>query len=178
MRIGISGTNGTGKSTTIVKLIGSMPGVAVDMVRLNEIVASCPYPTGQEQTVEASVWVTNQIKSILDKPTSILQVFDRTPLDVMAFTQYINYRDQSDKSEKLIQEIESQLNRLDIVYFVRPSSKWLDRNCVAPIEASFSLLIDHFTTISVSDVGREIIELPEDVERRIEIIRADIGVNS
>jgi hypothetical protein len=88
LRIGLSGTNWTRKTTTIQQVARALDPVPVDIVSLSSFVQQCPFPMGPVQTLDGSKWMVDQVAQILARPipAGTVQIFDRTPLDILAFT--------------------------------------------------------------------------------------------
>ena len=95
-RYGFSGTNWTRKTTMIQSLRGQLGSVGTEVVSLSQLVAKCPYPMRRDQTLQASVWMVRQVENIISSGTRAEHhIFDRTPLDIMAFTRHAASHDQS-----------------------------------------------------------------------------------
>ncbi|WP_034270991.1 ATP/GTP-binding protein [Actinospica robiniae] len=85
MRVGVSGTHGTGKTTLVEALCEHLPGhVAVDE----------PYYLLEEEGYEFAnppsledyhAMLVRSVRSMVSRPLSSAVVFDRTPLDYLAY---------------------------------------------------------------------------------------------
>src|SRR5438128_488328 len=111
IKFGLSGTNWTGKTTTLKRLLGDAPPASVQILSLSPIVGACPDPIGREQTLEASQWVINTLKqreaAISPQVTKVW--YDRTPLDILAYTLYAFDIRPSEASRALLEKLQTQL---------------------------------------------------------------------
>src|SRR5262245_17114174 len=106
-RFGLSGTNWTRKTSTLSALVTTMRPTPVSVISLSELVARCPYPMKQHQTLEASRWMVQQVNERLEgQEPARFQAFDRTPLDIMAFTMYAAERERKADSDPVLSSIE------------------------------------------------------------------------
>lgn len=96
MKIGISGTHGTGKTTFALKLAYQMklenPKKTIKLI--TETADDCPFPIfkkGYSSSIDAQLWIfSHQIKLELEASRYDIIVTDRTLYDVIAYTMMID----------------------------------------------------------------------------------------
>jgi hypothetical protein len=124
MWIGLSGTKWTGKSATIDRVLATYPG-ELEIIRLGELVRTCPYPIQQHQTLAASAWVTNALGEILGhERREALLLFDRCPVDVLAYTAYASDLAGGASYDKIAEQLLAQVSNFTRVGLCRPSIGW------------------------------------------------------
>ena len=152
-RIGFSGTNWTGKTETIQRIVREHSELVINTISLSSLVNECPFPMIEEQTVEASKWMIEQVGAICSNNNGAIEIFDRTPLDILAFTLYA--MDRTDVHNQVVLE--------DCLALAVAHRKEIDVNH----------LIDHFNELISYDVLQDRIKLNIDIfvdmlkERRI-----------
>ncbi len=100
IRAGISGTNWTGKSVTIQDFPALHPTLTIETIMLADIARGCPYAMVEGQTPDASRWMLEEVTAVLERPSDVdIQLFDRTPVDILAFTQYAFDRETTPADE-------------------------------------------------------------------------------
>ncbi len=171
LRIGLSGTNWTRKTTTIEHLTRDWSSGTVDVVSLSALVRQCPYPMGPDQGLEGSKWMVEQVGRILDEdvPADVVQVFDRTPLDILSFTSYATDRTGS-PDNALIETIQSLITKFTFVFYCRPLGEWPDPISPSPEMLDFALTIDALLSRFAGEWPSRVIELPWSVEARVDRI--------
>lgn len=182
-RIGLSGTNWTRKSTTVRGLAHSLRPRRVEIVRLSNYVRDCPYPTGRDQTLDASKWIVDQLASTLQRtlPDGTIQIFDRTPLDVLAFTLYAADRNEpsAGHSKRSIARLVDAIRFLGtyfvLVFLCRPAGGWPAPESPSLEALEFARTMDRYLVTASRDWTSEIVELPWGSNARIRYI-ADFHV--
>lgn len=175
-RYGLSGTNWTRKSTTIGRLIPRLAPESVDSVSLSKLVSQSPYPMRENQTVEASAWMVEQVQSVVDAPPRYdHQVFDRTPLDIMAFTRYAIDRNQGSLEATICDRIAELSSKFDAIFFCRPVADWPLPVAPTDEQRRFALFIDGLMESSVPMMHTQVVSLPWDSEERLRAILTWLG---
>lgn len=168
IRIGLSGTNWTRKTTTIRELCRALAPLPVDIVSLSSLVDRCPYPMGRGQTLDASRWMVAQVEHVLERslPPDSVQVFDRTPLDILAFTRYA-----ADQARLRGEQIEGEEVALEkkilslgdvfmLLWLCRPADEWPAPESPFADALQFAQTIDTYLCRAVESFGAKVIELP------------------
>lgn len=95
MKIALSGSHGTGKTTAAFKLSTKLkienPGKQIGI--LQEVARLCPLPINERSTIESQIWMfTKQIEEeiFLSCKYDIL-ICDRTALDTVAYAKFFNF---------------------------------------------------------------------------------------
>jgi len=169
LRIGFSGTNWTGKSESIYWFTNDYPYDNVEVVSLSKLVGQCPFPMGPKQTLDGSKWMVEQAVDILENPKSEIQIFDRTPLDILAFTLYASHRTKK-RDMDLICEILALFKHFDRIFYVQPSSEWPVDVSKTKDEIKFAQVIDFFMRKAIKHLDIEVVPLPWDLSMRQEIL--------
>lgn len=164
IRIGLSGTNWTRKTTTIARLLESHEPRQAEVIALSPLVAACPFPMGPDQTLDGSEWMVTHLTEMLDRhPPQSIQIFDRTPLDVFAFTLHAADREQSPTSHRalaLYEQVRALGARFDRIFICRPGGEW--PSPVTPTDSArlFALRIDQYLTKAAAHWTSPLTELP------------------
>ena len=176
MRIGLSGTNWTGKSTTARLLAEQTPTASFDQVSLSKIGSGCPFPMQEDQTLDASRWMAERVQSILDSPVEAqIQLFDRTPIDILAFTRLAADQAGSDADESVYNGIVDLLQHFDSLYYLPFSDAWPTIEVVkTPRKVAFALLMDRYMQTDIRELSIEVVILPWELEARISLLKRQI----
>ena len=166
-RVGFSGTSWTGKSTIIDLLAGQSDA---EIIRLTSLVSACPYPTGLTQTLEASRWVKNELRRILDRPRERqLQLFDRTPVDVITYTLHSAQGDEG-KCRDIIDDLLKQITTFDKIFFTGSSEMWPVDQSITADEREFAVHIEQMMRHSINRYGLDVADLPWPLTERLQIL--------
>lgn len=165
LRIGFSGTNWTGKSESLYRFINEYPYYDVEIVSLSKLVDLCPYPMIQKQTLDGSKWMVDQVVNILENPKEEIQIFDRTPLDILAFTLYASYQTK-EQDLNLITEILGLFKYFNTLFYVQPSSEWPVDIHKSKSKVRFAQLIDLFMREAIKHLNIKVVALPWDLSIR------------
>lgn len=176
LRIGLSGTNWTRKTTTIQEVARVLSPTPVEIVSLSSFVRQCPFPMGPSQTLEGSKWMIDRISAVLSRPVlgGTVQIFDRTPLDILAFTLYAAERSNVSASldskadlADLIDTIRSLGKHFKLIYLCRPSREWPTPETPSASDLTFAMTIDHYLSVATANWGGELRDLPWRHESRL-----------
>ena len=179
MRIGLSGTNWTGKSTTISSLQDRLTDRDLDVVSLSQIGSRCPYPMQMEQTLDASRWMVREVQARIDgaHPDQI-QIFDRSPIDILAFTMLAGDRAGSDgDAEPILQQILGMVRSFDCLFFIDLPcpEEWPPPQVIAtPSKTAAALLANRYMQVAIKKNGLTMNLLPWSIEERVDAILAII----
>jgi hypothetical protein len=175
-RYGLSGTNWTRKTTTIAKLIPRLSPASVNSVSLSKLVSQSPHPMRENQTVEASAWMVDQVRSVLDAPPLFeYEIFDRTPLDIMAFTRYAIARNQGSGESTICDRVAQLSTKFDVIFFCRPAGDWPSPIVPTNEQRRFALQIDGLMESSIEMMHTEVVGLPWDSNDRLSAIIDRLG---
>ena len=176
IRAGLSGTNWTGKTTLINKLTKSSSISDMDVISLSDIVTKCPYPIDQQQTLDASEWVIKQIKHREATLSEDLRIvwYDRTPLDILAFTLYAFDRFHEEASkirfERLRDELLEMLEDFQIIFFLTRGNSWPP--VLAPEKAvRHAELMEDYLKRARAVVSPVVKELPQSLADRLKCLQ-------
>ena len=169
LRAGLSGTNWTGKTETMRMFTEAHPGLDVSAVALSDICAECPYPTVADQTLEATHWIAGRLEDVCAKDVTGLQLFDRTPVDVLAFALYAEERERREDLE-LRDRLASVVRGFDTVFYVAPSQDWPVGVSPSSDEVEFAQLMDSYIQRAMSLLSLGAVSLPWDMQERQRIL--------
>ncbi len=166
IRIGISGTNWTGKTSTIGRFVREHPEVNVQVTSLSSLVAECPFPMGQIQTLDGSKWMLMQVQQLLCSPTfADIHIFDRSPLDIIAFTFHAAQRAHRDCTS-LCAEAVSLLEYFQTIYYLPILPEWPTGSIVNLKLVDFARKIDSLMQRAIGDLAIEVTSMPWDMDLR------------
>jgi len=96
MKIAISGTHGTGKTTLAYAKAKALKlaNPTKTVVLLQEVAAECPLPINRDTTMESQLWILGQqLKREVELSARFdILVCDRTIFDILAYTHYVDPR--------------------------------------------------------------------------------------
>lgn len=171
IRAGISGTNWTGKTTSIRALCDAHANRRIEVISLGELVRQCPHPTEQAQVPDASRWMLEQVAARLNAASDAdIQVFDRTPLDILAYTQYAYRRLAEPSDESLIVGLHDLWARFDHVFYLAPEDEWPIGVSPEPMDIGFALLMDWYIRRVIRTAQRGVVRLPWQMDQRKALI--------
>ena len=171
LRIALSGTNWTGKSTTIDTYVSRNPEVSIDVHSLSALVKKCPYPMVQNQTIDGSIWMAGEITKLIKSPAdSEIQIFDRSPIDIMAFTHYAMDREHMENADDLISSILNLITYFDHLFFCEHNGNWPTTK-QSQQDVLFALSMDNYIRGAISKYEIKNTKLPWDLEERQTILQ-------
>ena len=169
MRSGVSGTNWTGKTETIRAFVNSNPEIAIETIPLSPLVSECPHPMIENQTLEGSRWMIERVSELCGKDSGALQIYDRTPLDIYAFTLYVLDRTDEDGYNVLNNIVELAEN-FDVLFYIPLSNEW-PANVSPPAEKiQFARKMDSYINEAIEQISSNVIILPWDLSKRQELL--------
>ena len=169
--LGISGTNWTGKSSTVRGFIARHADRAIQAVSLSDFVKRCPHPMVEKQTPDASRWIVEEVSAVLGAPVDVdLQLFDRSPLEILAFTRYAFDRENTAVDDKLISVVRNLLAQFDEVFYVPVSDEWPAGPRPRPAEIAFALLMDWYLRLVMREYSLSVVTLPWKIEDRYAVL--------
>jgi len=164
-RAGLSGTNWTGKTETIKRFVTEHSKLAVKTVSLASLVARCPFPMMEEQTLEGSRWMIEQVATLCKKDTAEMQIFDRTPVDILAFTLYAENRTGNGSPTALKDALEL-VKCFDIIFYLPVSDKWPNNASADQSRIQFARQMDSYIRKAIEKFSLDVISLPWDRAER------------
>lgn len=174
-RIGFTGTNSTGKSTTLKKLEEAYPRLINNKVSLSPLVMECPFPMIKEQTIEASKWMATQVENIIKESNTKqgIELFDRTPIDMLAFTFYARDRERREIPYELEKRLKELLSEFDLLFFLNRSEDWSVKENIQD-DFDFAIKIEEYMQQVIKKYNIAVIVLPWDYNQRVKIIHDEV----
>jgi len=164
-RIGLSGTNWTGKTDTICRFVEEHPKLDIEIVSLSDLVARSPFPMEEDQTLEGSQWMTEQVRTLSNKANGEIQVFDRTPLDILAFTLYAEKKTGS-KDTSVFETILELVRCFDIIFYLQVSNEWPANTPRNHHKIEFARKMDLYIRKAIEQFALDVVSLPWDIAER------------
>lgn len=158
-RAGLSGTNWTGKTETIQRFVREHSELAIRMVSLSSLVDRCPFPMMEEQTVEASQWMIEQVRAMCTKDSAEMQLFDRTPVDILAFTLYAENR-TGNRSPTVLEDALELVKYFDILFYLPVVGEWPVNTSASQSKIQFALKIDSYMRTVIERFSLDVVSLP------------------
>ncbi len=198
MRIAVSGTHSVGKSTLVHDLIGALPGYFREEEPYRALREQYPIKFGKESTKYCNgVQVFYNITRVMTyRSPEDRVVFDRCPVDYIAYSLYTAHHRETDLDEafvkSLVEPVRQSLRSLDLIVFV-PVSKHhpmhLEADGIRPVDPSYRTQVDHhFKAIyrenafglfdeasRAKGAGPRLIEVQGSREERIQQVRDAMG---
>ena len=164
-RAGLSGTNWTGKTETIRRFVGENSHLAIKTVSLSSLVDRCPFPMMEEQTVEGSRWMIEQVRAICKEDSEEIQLFDRTPVDILAFTLYAESR-TGNGSPKVLENALELAKCFDILFYLPVSDEWPINASADQSRIQFARQMDSYIQKAIDQFSLDVVLLPWDLAER------------
>jgi len=164
-RAGLSGTNWTGKTETIKRFVKEHSELAIGTVPLSSLVDRCPFPMREDQTVEASRWMIDQVRDICESDSEGIQLFDRTPIDILAFTLYAESRTGNGNTTVLEDALEL-VKYFDIIFYLPISDEWPVNRSPSQNGIQFARQMDSYIRKAIDKLSLDVVSLPWDREER------------
>ena len=158
-RIGFSGTNWTGKTETIQRIVRERSELVINTISLSSLVNRCPFPMIEEQTVEGSKWMIEQVGAICSNNNGAIEIFDRTPLDILAFTLYA--MDRTDvHNQVVLKDCLSLVQHFDYLFYLPISDEWPVNTSASQSKIQFALRIDFYIRKAIEQFSLDVVSLP------------------
>lgn len=164
-RAGLTGTNWTGKTETIRRFMEAKPEANVEAVSLSVFIDECPFPTVEQQTVEASAWVAARVREACQACTAPVQLFDRTPVDILAFTLYAEERSGRAAAD-VVREALGLLESFDVIFYIPVPDLWPVGVSPAPEDIEFARKMDGYIREAIDRFGLKVNPMPWDFDAR------------
>jgi predicted ATPase len=164
-RAGLSGTNWTGKTETISRFVREHPGLNIEIISLSALVDKCPFPMEENQTIEASMWMTEQVRGLCEKNTKEMQLFDRTPIDILAYTLYAENKARSERLS-IFENILELVRYFDTLFYLPVSNEWPVNAAPSQQEIAFALEMDSYIRKAIDRFELDVVSLPWDICER------------
>ncbi len=174
-RAGLSGTNWTGKTETIRRFVKENPELPIKTVSLASLVARCPFPMMEEQTVEASRWMIDQVRDICQKDGAEIQLFDRTPIDILAFTLYAESR-TGNGSPTVLEDALELVKYFDVIFYLPVSDKWPIKASADQSRIQFARQMDSYIRKAIEQFSLDVVSLPWDLAERQLLLSENVSV--
>lgn len=162
---GLSGTNWTGKTETIKRFVKEHPELPIKTVSLASLVDRCPFPMREGQTLEGSQWMAEQVAALCKKDTAEMQIFDRTPVDILAFTLYAENQTGS-KDASVLKNILELVRCFDLLFYLPISNEWPVNRSPSQNGIQFARQMDSYIRKAIEKFSLDVISLPWDRAER------------
>jgi hypothetical protein len=126
---------------------------------------------GEMQTLEASRWMTEQVWAICQESNRLVQVFDRTPIDILAFTLYVEERTGA-HDKGIIQTILDLVGYFDVLLYLPMSNGWPGNTSAGKKKLQFARQMDFYIRRAIKEYSVEVVELPWSLAEREKLVSA------
>ena len=121
IKIGISGTHSTGKSTFIKQLMEALKCKSIQCKIVSDLASDCPLPILRKHTVESTLWIASKgiADEIAAEYTFDIVIADRPILDCWAYFNAVckdRYKSNNPKLQTLKNMISNWLPTYDLIY--------------------------------------------------------------
>jgi len=169
IKIGFTGTHGTGKTTACHKLIHSLKVMGYDVDYITESARSCPFPINEQSTQKSQLWIlSDMLKKEVEAKAPIV-ICDRTLIDVYAYT----YRVNKDIAELLAPFINSYSKTYDIIFYMKPVKEYLVADGTRSVNKLFQKEIKDIIDKYISDWNIPVKYLTTD-EERLDVVKESL----
>lgn len=165
LRVGLSGTNWTGKTETIERFVQEHSELGIKTVSLSSLVARCPFPMGERQTVEGSKWMIEQVRAICATDNGQIDVFDRTPIDILAFTLYALNR-TGERDDKVLNDCVGLIGEFDLLFYLPVCDGWPADVAATSKQIGFAKEMDRYIGEAIEEFSLEVVRLPWGLDER------------
>ena len=121
MKVGIIGSQGTGKTTAIYQLGADLKKEGLDVFLLTEVARSCPFQINEATTRKSQLWIMGKLITREQSSKGQILIGDRTLLDVFAYS----YRVDPEFFEPFKPFIKKYMETYDIVFYLFPNDRFL-----------------------------------------------------
>lgn len=122
MKIGVCGTQGTGKTTYALQLAQDMKKKHPDktVYCCQENIISCPFPINRDSSQLSTMWIfSDLLKTELDAMSKFgITVTDRTVIDPVVYAKAHGF---PELAEAMYQVVKEYVSTYDIIYFLDKS---------------------------------------------------------
>ena len=174
-RAGLSGTNWTGKTETIKRFVKEHSELTIKTVSLSSLVDRCPFPMRKDQTVEASRWMVDQVRSICEQDGAEIQLFDRTPVDILAFTLYAEDR-KGRSNTTVLKDALRLVKHFDIIFYLPVSNEWPVNWSPSKNGIQFARQMDTYIKKAIDQFSLDVVSLPWDLAERQLLLSENMSV--
>jgi hypothetical protein len=181
MKIGISGTYSTGKSSLVAALSKLLTGRNVDygVTSVSEAALRCPFPINMEQTLDGSLWILNEtvnMELVCDSSHAVT-IADRTVVDVLAMSRYAarRHRGTNGKLELILDIVRAWVATYDLLFRARVDASQPVNWAKVP-DGSFRLFVQEMQGRCIRELQIPVVELPHDKETRVALILRNAGL--
>ena len=168
-RAGLTATNWMGKSTTIQRFVDAHRDLCGEAVSLSAILDECPFPTVENQTIEASEWMTGKVREICNTAPRGVQLFDRTPVDILAFTLYAQDRTGAE-AQHIIEQILGLMDCFNTIFYIAIPETWPVDVTPSPEEIQFARLMDSYLCKAIDQFALDVVSMPWDLDAREQML--------
>lgn len=175
MKIALTGTHGTGKTTIGHELVSKLKKEGIDTDFLGELARKCPFPLNEKTTKKSQIWIIlNQIiKEMENESKCDLLICDRSILD--GYCYYVNKFGNLKEIEPLIKK---HLQTYNLIIKIPIRKGFLKKDKIRSVNKKFQEDIDkkteellkHFNIQAIKFKEKEITN-EKIVERIIRVIK-------
>jgi len=119
----------------------------------------------ERQTLEGSRWMIEQVRDICKEAGTEIQLFDRTPVDILAFTLYVENRTGNGNTTVLEDALEL-VKCFEILFYLPVSDKWPVNASANQRRIQFARQMDSYIRKAIEQFSLDVVSLPWDRAER------------
>lgn len=152
MKIGFTGTHGTGKTTAAYELATALKKHGYDVSVISGIARSCPLVINEKATINAQLWILGELLKKEQESKSQITICDRTLLDVWAYT----YLKSNTVGEELRPFVFNYMYTYDLVFYMDMNSLYFVDDGRRSMNVAFQKEIKRILDIAIREYPIEV----------------------
>lgn len=152
IKVGFTGTHGTGKTTTCYDLATQIKKMGKDVNIITNTARSSPLPKNEQATVQSQNWIFSELIRRESESKAEVTIGDRTILDVWAYMRRVSV----DDAVVLLPFVQRYMKTYDIVFYAEPRKGYLKKDGVRSVNQKFQDEIKLILDSTIETLGIEI----------------------
>ena len=191
MRIAISGTGNSGKTTIVKSFLHTWTNYSTPDKTYREVIKEENLSHSSKTSIDTQNKILDfMVKQVEEYDKESKVVFDRCPLDNIAYTLWCNEKNKEDFTKDFVTKqiglMKESMRHLDIIFLCRfdPTQQIVDdgfretdKNFIIEVDNIFNSLLSQYTQNPEADIffpkgdSPCIIELPNEGQQRIDMVQ-------
>ena len=169
IKIGFTGTQGTGKTTACYELSTELKKKGYDVNIITEAARSCPLPINENTTVKSQLWIFGETIKREMGSNARITVCDRTLLDIVVYTMRIENR----FSQSLRWFINLYMQTYNVIFYMEPKEGFLIDDGIRSTNKEFQKNIKEMIDEEIEILGIPV-SYVRTINERLEIVNSVI----
>lgn len=195
MRIAISGTGNSGKTTIVKSFLHTWTNYSTPDKTYREVIKEENLSHSSKTSIDTQNKILDfMVKQVEEYDKESKVVFDRCPLDNIAYTLWCNEKNKEDFTKDFVTKqiglMKESMRHLDIIFLCRfdPTQQIVDdgfretdKDFIIEVDNIFNSLLSQYTQNPEADIffpkgdSPAVIELPHKAQERIDLISEYVG---